>query len=352
MWKKILIGFTVSVGVILLIIILIGVLVDVEDGESATTDTKPTSTAEPTSTKTPVGLGVSRDSVEDAFSGFDLEDAPLNDGRERLLGGSPDDVILLELIGDSSKLEEAALIMTVNAGANDAIPGYAQRFLSAVLPDWPGGLDWFEQGVIELADRSEQNVEMETSHGDAVITLSANKQFGWLTIDIEPAQGEPQAQNSTATPEPTPTLTPPASFATHIAQQNARPTIAPTRPAHSLDVTRQPTSTSQPTPIPEIQGRQWLGDRQTLMVGGTGEDGLSPGKYEYRDDNGGTIVNGYDCHLFINGKGTKVELKYGKPFTITLKPRNKQVELDAGRYRDGCTGAWSKIGFGLYRIGS
>ena len=211
MWKKILIGFTVSIGVILLIVILIGVLVDVEDdGEAVATDTKPVATEEPTKpapTKTLVGLGISRDSVADVFTNFNLEDAPLNDGRERLLGGSPDETMTLQLIGDGSKLEEAALIMTVNAGVNDAIPGYAQRFLSAVLPDWAGGMDWFEQGVIELADRSGQNVEMETRHGGVRITLTANKQFGWLTIEVVPAEGEPQAQinplsNSGPTPVP------------------------------------------------------------------------------------------------------------------------------------------------------
>ena len=361
--KKILISFIGSIVVLLVIVILIGVLVDAEDnGEAVATDAKPVATVEPTKpapTKTPVGLGVERDEIEDAFGSFDFEDAPLNDGRDRSLGESASGVMTLELIGDDFRLEQASLLMTVNVGENDAIPGYAQRFLSTVLPDWTGGLDWFEQGIIELADRSGQNVEIETRHGDTAITLTANKRFGWLTLSIEPTQGEPQAQKATATPERT--STPPTSFSTVMAQRNATPTTVPTSPAIAMrssasdgESTRQPTSTPQPTPMPEVQGQQWLMPRQEMLVGDTGDNGLAPGKYEYRDDNGNTIVQGSSCYLKVNARDENrrdIKLTPGQPFTFVFRLTHKHVRLHYGSYLASCTGEWNGVGYGLYRIG-
>ena len=345
MWKKVLIG----IGTVFLIIILIGILVgDGEDSSNtAATETKQVTRPAPTVEEVarPVGLGIERDAVKDAFSNFDFEDAPLRDGRERSLGEALDGVFAMELIGDDSNLEQASLMMTVNVGANDSIPGYAGRFLSTVLPDWTGGADWFEQGVFELADDSRENAEIETRHGDTRIQLTVNKRFGWLTLNIEPAEGEPQAQaipmsNSESAP---PTTTAIPATTVPAAQVESNPTATP-----------QPTTAVQPAPTPTqdiMKPVEVLGSRVKL-VGAWGNPGIVPGQYEYRDDNGNKVVQGNDCYLEVNlgdPAQKRIDAVAGQPFTYRIQHRHQNVSFRG--YDGGCTGD-SSVGYGLYRIGS
>ena len=331
--KKVLMGILGACAVIFLLLVVAGIFIGDDEGSNDTEIAK-TAATEIVSTKTPVGLGVSRDVVEDAFGGFDFEDAPLNDGRERLLGEALDGVLTLQLIGEDSKLEEAALLMTVNAGANDAIPGYASLFLSTVLPDWAGGADWFEQGVIALADDSRQNAEIETRQGNARIQLTANKQFGWLTLSIKPTQREPQAQAEefTATLEPTSTVTV-DSVSTPVAQ-------APQR------VKRSPV----PTPTEGAWEQERLGPR-TLRVGVLGNNGIVAGKYEYQDATGDKIVWGDSCILKLNQatpQQENIKLEKGQPFTFYIQDKHGYVFLDG---EDGGCTEDSSVGYALLRVG-
>lgn len=177
--------------------------------------------------------------------------------------------------------------------------------------------------------------------------------------------GVPQSKSSeteepTATVPPTPTVnpTPPASFATRMAKSNATKAskeamsdVAMTEPTESPIV----KPTQQATPTPEIQ-QEWIGTGRTLLMGGTGEDGLAPGTYEYRDFDGGAIVTGQNCSLHINYREPQewkeIHLRVGQPFTFTLELHHNRVHLDGrtGPYHDGCT---NKIvsGEGLYRVG-
>ena len=190
--KKVLMGILGACVVIFLLLVVAGIIIDAFDGD----DESESADIQSASTETAIGLGISRDAVEDAFSDFDLEDAPLKDGRERLLGEAPIGSVTLQLIGEDSNLEEAALVMTVYSNRdNSEVLRQTRLFLSTVLPGWAGGADWFEQGVIQIADDNRQNVEIETRHGDARITLTANKQWGFLTLKVESAQGSPSASN-------------------------------------------------------------------------------------------------------------------------------------------------------------
>ena len=275
-------GICVALFVLMLVI---GLTVDVDENGETTSRSRPTntpaSTPTETPTKAPVGLGVSRDAVEDVFSDFDLEDSPLKDGRERLLGGSPDGAATLELIGERDNLEQAALIMTVNAMGTQEVILYSGALITVILPDWEGDADWFAASVIELADSPEQNAETETRYGDARITLTANKQFGWLTLAIKPAEGEAQAQSS-------PTSTPVGSRPTVPVA-----TLAAISYATSVaEATQQANPDPVPTPTEDYVNPQVRLGPRNLLVGALGNGGIVSGKYEYQDATGNKVVQG------------------------------------------------------------
>lgn len=322
-------GGCLVIGIfIFIVLVVIGVIIDAFNGENGG-ENGDTAKA---------GLGVSRDAVEDAFGDFDFEDAPLKDGRDRLMGDSPGESATLELIGEKDNLEEVALLMTVSStGGNSEVLRYSRPFITTVLPDWQGGVDWFENGVIELADDSRQNAEVETRHSDAMITLTANKQFGWLTLKVEPAQGERTAQVSS------PSGGGSSSVPTDTSETVRAATIAP--PA-TIDVVRM-RATPQDITLP----MEWLGPKN-LLVGALGNGGIEQGKYEYQDDTGNKIVQGDSCFLTIN-LGTpaeeRIQAEKGKPFNTYIHHRYRYVIFEG--YDGGCTGDAS-IDYGLYRVGS
>ena len=83
-----------------------------------------------------------------------------------------------------------------------------------------------------------------------------------------------------------------------------------------------------------------------------GNGGLVPGTYQYRDDNGGEIVQGNECYLHINlidpVAYKRIKAEAGQPFTYELFLRHKDVKFEG--YDGGCTGDAS-VGYGLYRVG-
>ena len=325
--KKVLMGILGAGAILFLLLVAVGFIIDAFDGDDEETD----------ETIVVTGLGVSRDAVEDAFSSFDFEDAPLNDGRERLLGEALDGALTLQLIGEDSNLEEAALIMTVNAGANDSIPGYASLFLSTVLPGWAGGADWFEQGVIELADDSRQNAEIETMHGNARIQLTANKQFGWLTLAIDPAQ-----ENTAVT-----------ALSSNTGNEATPVVLATISPTATVEVAQAPQRIRRspvPTPTEGTWEQERLGPR-TLLVGALGNGGIVAGKYEYQDATGDKIVWGDSCVLKLNQSTPQqenIKLEKGLPFTFYIQDKHRHVFLEG---KDGgCTGD-SSVGYALLRVG-
>ena len=136
-------GGCLVIGIfIFIVLVVIGVIIDAFNGENGG-ENGDTAKA---------GLGVSRDAVEDAFGDFDFEDAPLKDGRDRLMGDSPGESATLELIGEKDNLEEVALLMTVSStGGNSEVlrtRGRSSRLyfligkvgligLKTVLLNWP-----------------------------------------------------------------------------------------------------------------------------------------------------------------------------------------------------------------------
>ena len=202
----------------------------------------------------------------------------------------------------------------------------------------------------------------EKRGGRTIVTVFPFNAFD--TPDGTPVfQDEP-----TATVIPTPTIapTPPASFATRMAVRSAptgpSATSAP-RPTSTLrgSVSRggTPSPSLTPSPTPEIQQQEWLMPGQRRLVGGDDENDLVPGTYEYRDYDGGVIVTGQFCSLFLNyddSDRTKLrrrDLQKGQPFRIILRPQSGMVYLDGGGgpYHDGCTDTINVSGEGLYRVG-
>ena len=162
MWRKILIGIGISSGAILLIVILIGLLVDVEDSgadDATATDTQtanvetlkdsatiestspaatvePTNTVEPTETPEP-GLGVSAQTVKGLFTkeGFTFSRVDRSSGTPRSSGLSPNGIVYLFMYGRQSDLTKTTLIMGLDPAASDLNARYSLLLIGIVLPD-------------------------------------------------------------------------------------------------------------------------------------------------------------------------------------------------------------------------
>ena len=137
---------------------------------------------------TPIpGLGVSRREIQSLFEksaiNFTFEDSPLANGTPRLLGQSPDGLAILDLIGPQSNLTNVAMMVFVPSDAPDVIvknSAYLLGLLNNTLPDWSGGTDWMTDNIPVAQRRG----EVQTSYGNAVVTLSVIPELGMLTLSI------------------------------------------------------------------------------------------------------------------------------------------------------------------------
>ena len=199
MWKKVLIGFTISIGVILLIVILIGVLVDVEDnGEAVATDAKPIATVEPTKpapiveptntvepTETPEpGLGISAQDIKDFFGkeGFTFSRVDRSGDVPRSGGLSPNGIVNLSLRGPQSDLTRTTLIMGLDPYATDLNARYSLMLIGIVLPDWSDGFEWFQENTSKIYNDSDNKIEKKLDN--AVVEMRLNISSQLLVIDI------------------------------------------------------------------------------------------------------------------------------------------------------------------------
>ena len=154
----------------------------------------PTATPLPTPTPTPdphTGIGVTREAVESRFSillDFKFEGSRLNDGTYRTLASEGD--ALVELIGPSENLSEAALVLSFPVAPTSynrdafltAIVHYT-LFLEEVFPEWPDADDWVTTSIGELGGDGERS----TTHGDKRVKVTdLRESFGVFSIIVEP----------------------------------------------------------------------------------------------------------------------------------------------------------------------
>lgn len=85
--------------------------------------------------------------------GFTCERNPLSSGKERTLCESPNELTMLEMIGDPRRLESAGLL-TVVPGRNSRSSAfnlsvrYSFEFLEAAFPGWRAGGDWIQTSFL------------------------------------------------------------------------------------------------------------------------------------------------------------------------------------------------------------
>ena len=156
----------------------------------------PTATATPKPTATPTpepqpGIGVTREQVQSRFNkaDFEFEESWTKDGRYRTMAAK-NDVGLIELIGPSENLWEAAMILEMpikpnRFNRNDFLILIATylAFLEEVLPDWPEAKDWLASTIGQLGGDGNRT----TIYGDKRLKVTdARDTVGWIFIIVEP----------------------------------------------------------------------------------------------------------------------------------------------------------------------
>lgn len=133
-------------------------------------------------------LWVSRQDIQHLYEknelGFTFEEAPLVDGTPRAMGKSPDGLAILDLVGPRSQLQQATIVVVFPSDYPDVLmlnAVYMMGLLNNVLPNWSGGADWLTESI-EVA---ELLGEVETTHGNARITLSYLEEMAMWILSIE-----------------------------------------------------------------------------------------------------------------------------------------------------------------------
>ena len=264
------------------------------------------------------GIGVDLEKYEQDFGGdmgFEFEDAPLDDGRSRKVGYSPNGVATLELIGPESNLTQVTLTLPLDSSEGDLLALYTMTAFATVIPDRiEEGLDFFTDAM----RGAESTRSLRPDAND-----SFSKQLGDTKVMLTMVPNSPVVLLSFISPE------------THITEM-ALPTTQPT------------SAVWDPSKWETGQYEEWkiLNKRRTLWVGAIGNGGLKPGRYEYRDTQGRDVVNESGCYLRVNlgePNQKEVQLAEGSTFSVKLGPIHGHASF-GGRGSSSCRG-------GLYWMG-
>ncbi|MGG6242579.1 hypothetical protein ACQ4N7_28540 [Nodosilinea sp. AN01ver1] len=135
-------------------------------------------------------LGVNKSDFRDTFSqlgaAFLFEDAPLTDGTPRLLGTSPDKLVMMELYGSTNLVTKASMMTFIGKGVpSDLLALYNVTFLDEVAP----GYDWNAQLSETVNELLTSDSEKKTLRaGDKVVSVSLSEASGIavLLVSVEP----------------------------------------------------------------------------------------------------------------------------------------------------------------------
>jgi len=139
-------------------------------------------------------LGVNKSDLRYAFSqqgvDFLFKDAPLTDGTPRLLGTSPDNLVMMELYGSTNLVTKATMMTFIGQGVPaDLLALYNVTFLDKVAP----GYNWNAQLSETLSELSASNLEDFSEKenfraGDKIVSVSLSEISGIvvLLVSVEP----------------------------------------------------------------------------------------------------------------------------------------------------------------------
>ena len=140
----------------------------------------------------PPGIGVSRQEIQSLYEqpdiGFTFEPSELADGTPRVIGGSPDGLAFVELIGPERDITKATIMAAMPSDDTGAIAmnaAYMLGLLNHLVPNWSGGGDWLAEHFAVAADEG----EARTIQGNVDITLTAYKELGMVLLAIERRSG-------------------------------------------------------------------------------------------------------------------------------------------------------------------
>ncbi len=137
----------------------------------------------------PKTLGISYDQVMESLTDFFVMEktAPLNDGRERYMGQTDNDLAILEIIGDKADIDKTTLIIFIPSDNNDVVlqnSALALKFIDNAAPNWAGANDWLNEAVTSLTTNPNQSIK--TTHDNKLIEASLASGLGMLTFSVSP----------------------------------------------------------------------------------------------------------------------------------------------------------------------
>ncbi len=135
-------------------------------------------------------LPITRLSLQSPYAarGFDFQRTQLGDNRDRWVAASPDGLALVEIVGVEA-VEEASVTVFGPIGGNNEDTAkralYMLTMMSAILPDWPEGAEWFS-GELGKAARQPGTYESEITHRGVCMAFWVDVQLGSITLRFEP----------------------------------------------------------------------------------------------------------------------------------------------------------------------
>jgi len=137
------------------------------------------------------GIGISRTAVQSVFEhpeiGFNFQPSSNVRGQPRIMGTSRNGLAAIELIGPSSELVSASIMVGIpndNAQAINQNVVYTLGFIKHTAPDWSNGSDWFTSQITALANSD--NYEASTTFSNKQAHLTLIRELGVFTLTIKP----------------------------------------------------------------------------------------------------------------------------------------------------------------------
>jgi len=160
----------------------------------ATTAAPPSPSVAPSPTPQVVrspGIGVSRTAIQSIFEqseiGFTFESSSSVASQPRVMGTSRNRLATIELIGPSSELVSASILIGIpndDTQARNLNVAYTLGFIKHAAPEWIDGPTWFNDQIVAMANGA--STEASTTFSDKQATLNVIKEMGIFTLTIKP----------------------------------------------------------------------------------------------------------------------------------------------------------------------
>jgi hypothetical protein len=149
---------------------------------------KPAAAPSPSPAASPT-IGVSRADIQSTFEtaevGFTFETTSPVRGLPTVMGKAPDDLALVQLIGQPEDLSEANLTIFVSSDdrrSNELNAAYSMGFLKLSVPGWDGHV-WLEESLPRLVNGES---EVSTVQSGKLVKATYARELGMINISVTP----------------------------------------------------------------------------------------------------------------------------------------------------------------------